>query len=420
MATPEAVQDADQTVRRPRGLRALVTATYVSSLGDGALAAAAPLAAAAITRDPAAVALVSAAEYLPWLVVTPFAGALVDRWRLRTVLVVADVLRAGGLALLAILIIAGAASIPVLAATACAIVVGQIFGDTAAQTIVVDLAGRDSGALNKANGHISSATTAGKSLVGPPIGSGLYAAVPWLPFVLDAVSFAVSAGLVASLPKRRGPTSRAGRPRLLASIGEGARFLVQHAQLRVLCLLVASANLASFMAMSTFVLFATERLGVTTAGYGVLLAASAVGGVAGGFASGRIAQWLGARPTIIAGLALQVVVWPAIGWTSSPYIAGALLAVVGLCAAVTTVVCVTARQQLTPAAMLGRVISAFRTVSAGTAPLGALLGGGLAAVVDLRAPFYVAGVVLMAAVLVSLPSLRSVQADPISTEGVGQ
>ncbi|MEQ4209624.1 MFS transporter [Actinopolymorpha sp. B9G3] len=405
------VHGSSEVASRPRGLRALVTATYVSSLGDGAFAAAAPLAAAAITRDPTAVAVVAAAEYLPWLLMTPFAGALVDRWRLRTVLVVADLLRAGGLALLAVLVAIGEASIPVLAGLACAIVVGQIFGDTAAQTIVVDLAGRDSAALNKANGHISSATTAGKSLAGPPLGSSLFAVVPWLPFLLDAVSFVASAGLVATLPKGRPAPPRQARPRLLSSVAEGARFLVRNPQLRALCLLVASANLASFMSMSTFVLYATGRLGVSTAGYGLLLAATAVGGVAGGFLAGPIANALGARTAVVVGLVLQVVAWPAIGWTKSPYVAGSVLAVVGLCAAVTTVVCITSRQQLTPPDMLGRVISAFRTVGAGAAPLGAMLGGVLAATFDLVTPFYCAGAVLLVAVLLALPGLRPVGAE---------
>src|SRR6185369_5989441 len=75
-----------------RGLRALLAASGVSAIGDGAFLAAAPLAAAAVTRDPAAVSIVAAAEYLPWLVVTPFAGVYVDRWPKRLVMIWADVL----------------------------------------------------------------------------------------------------------------------------------------------------------------------------------------------------------------------------------------------------------------------------------------------------------------------------------------
>jgi hypothetical protein len=47
-----------------RGLRALLAATSASAPGDAAFLAAAPLAAGAITRDPADVAVVLAADYV--------------------------------------------------------------------------------------------------------------------------------------------------------------------------------------------------------------------------------------------------------------------------------------------------------------------------------------------------------------------
>ncbi len=388
-------------VRGRRGLRALVASSYISSLGDGAFLAAMPLAAAAITRDPAAVAIVAAAEYLPWLAITPVSGALVDRWNRRTVLVSADVLRACALVALTAVIVLGATSIPLLAATAFAVVVGQIFADTASQTVVVDLAGRDETALHKANGHISAAGTTGKSLVGPPIGSVLFAAAPWLPFVLDAASFAGSAGLARTLPVDLAEPAESGRPRLFASIATGVKFLAQHRTLRTLCLLVAAANLANFMALATFVLYATSRLGVSTAMYGVLLAAGALGGIAGGMLTARIVTRLGNRGAIIAGLVAGTIAWPGLAITSSAYVAAAMLMALEFAAAVTTVVAITARQQVTPPELLGRVISAFRTVGAGAAPLGALAGGLLAATIDLSAPLYAAGAVLGVAVLIS-------------------
>ena len=49
-----------------------------------------------------------------------------------------------------------------------------------------------------------------------------------------------------------------------------------------------------------------------------------------------------------------------------------------------------------PGRLLGRVNSAYRLVAWGTQPLGAALGGLLAAVAGLRAPYLLAGVVLLA------------------------
>ncbi|URN11528.1 hypothetical protein LUW77_04830 [Streptomyces radiopugnans] len=47
----------------------LLLATGISVTGDGAFLAAAPLLAASLTRDPLAVSAVTAAFYLPWLIV---------------------------------------------------------------------------------------------------------------------------------------------------------------------------------------------------------------------------------------------------------------------------------------------------------------------------------------------------------------
>jgi MFS family permease len=72
---------------QPRGLGVLLWSTGVSALGDGAFIGAAPLLAAALTADPKLVAAVSVATYAPWLLVGPFAGALIDRFPRRGVLI---------------------------------------------------------------------------------------------------------------------------------------------------------------------------------------------------------------------------------------------------------------------------------------------------------------------------------------------
>src|SRR5690349_20615291 len=87
-----------------RRVTPLLVATGISVTGDGAVLAAAPLLAAALTRDPVAVSTVTAAFYLPCLVFGLPAGALVDRWPRRRVMVCTDVIRFGVLAGLAALI----------------------------------------------------------------------------------------------------------------------------------------------------------------------------------------------------------------------------------------------------------------------------------------------------------------------------
>lgn len=382
---------------RVHGLKALYASTAVSSLGDGIFVAAVPLATAALTRDPTAVAVVSASEMVPWLVVTPVAGALVDRWRHRVTMIVADLARGGLLALLTVLVFTGAASVPVLAAVACVVMIGTIFFDTASQAVIADLAHRDPATLNRANGVMSSTSRTG-DLVGPPVGSAVFALLSWVPFALNGLSFVVSAAFVACLPRTTKGQQKDGEEQLPLgkAIAEGARWLARHRQLRTLCLAIAVANLAYSAALSTFVLYAQEDLGVSTAGYGLLLSAGAVGGIAGGFVAAPILGRLGDLKSLTAGILAQALAWAAIAMTNTPVVAGVAMALASLGTAITTVVVVGARQRLTPPEMLGRVTATFRTLGVGALPAGAAAGGVLASAWGLKAPLIAAAALVLA------------------------
>jgi len=382
-----------------RGLRALLASVTVSSLGDGVFLAATPLAAALITRSPAAVAAVSVAEFLPWLLVTPVAGALVDRWPHRTVMIVADIARATMLGILALLVAADAASVPVLALAAAAVMIGTTFHDTASQTVVPALAGRDADELNRANGRISAANIASKELIGPPVGSIAFGLVPWLPFLADAVSFLGSAALLTALPRE--PRTRDSRTTesLMRSIRTGVTWLAHQRTLRAMCTLITVGNLAYSAALATFVLFAQDILGLEPLGFGLLLAAGAVGGIIGGFAASWAIRTIGDTGALLAAMLAQVAAFAGLVVTTNPWIAGLELGLASVGTAVATVVAISTRQRLTPPEMLGRVTAAFRTFGVGALPLGAAIGGTVASAWGLHAPFILAAAVLTAATL---------------------
>lgn len=81
--------DVDRT-----GVRVLLAASAVSSIGDGVLLTAAPLLTSELTSDPSAVAGVYLPGLLPWLLFALVAGVVVDRVRRRRLMRVVDVLRA--------------------------------------------------------------------------------------------------------------------------------------------------------------------------------------------------------------------------------------------------------------------------------------------------------------------------------------
>ncbi len=385
----------DTPTPQRRGLRALVAATGVSSVGDGAFIAAAPLAAAAITRDPAAVATVAAAEFLPWIVVAPFAGVYVDRWPRRVTMVIADAARALTVAVLAILIAVGAGSVTAIAVCAFLTMAGTVFHSAAREAITATMAtGQD---RHTVNGRVQSVTTAGKQLAGPPVGSALFVLAPWSPFLLDAASFAASAALLTQLPPGR--VADADHGRVLQAIRAGARYVFGNRDLRTMVVIIALGNIASNLTLAIMVLYATDPTGlhIAPAAYGLLLVAMAAGGIIGGWVAPHLIARLGTWPTFILGGVGEAAGWLTLAVTSNPYIAGTAVAVCFIAITVVTVVVIGARQQLTPSHMLGRVVSAFRMVGNGTAPLGAMAGGVVAAAWGLRAPMVAAAAVLAVA-----------------------
>jgi MFS family permease len=155
----------------PTGFGRLWTAQTVSSLGDGVTQAALPLLAPTLTRDPMALAVVTAARTLPWLLFGVPGGALVDRWdrwdRRRTMWV-ADTARAMLLAIPAVAAALDVLSIGLLAAVAFVLGLGGLFFDRAATACLPDLLGRDPALLERANSRLRGAQTAMSGFAGPP------------------------------------------------------------------------------------------------------------------------------------------------------------------------------------------------------------------------------------------------------------
>jgi MFS family permease len=387
----------------------------VSNLGDGVYVTALPLLAATLTRKPLPVSAVVFAEWLPWLLFGLLAGALLDRWDRRRVMWMVDTGRFAVVGAFAVAVLAGWASIPLLMVTGFLLGSGQTLVDTAAQALVPTLVSRDQRRLEQANGRLQGTHVVADHLAGPAMGGLLFSAAAWLPFGVDAASFAASSALVASIPAHRtvaggrGPKAPASvnrRASLRAEIAEGLRWLVRHRVLRTMAVLGAGINLLSVAYGAILVLFAQEQLGLSSAGFGLLLSVGAVGGVVGSMVAPWLSRRAGPVRVLIGGSVVGGLARIGIGLTHSPWVAGGLLAVTGLLPVVYNVIFGSLRQQLIPDRLLGRVNSAYSLCTYGAVPLGALLGGALADRFGLPAPFLVAGILIPVMGVLALRSIN--------------
>ncbi|MFJ9783236.1 MFS transporter [Amycolatopsis sp. NPDC101161] len=387
----------------PTAYRRLWWATGIDNLGTGAFTAAVPLLTVTVTHDPRLVSLVSAAAYLPWLLLSLPAGALADRHDRAALMWRAQAVQAVLVAVTAILAACGAAGVPVLVVTAFGIGAGDVVFGTAAQAILPDLVAQP--LLPRANGRQQAVTTVTEQFAGPPLGSLLFGVAAALPFALDAVSFALSAVLVATLPRRTHVV------RTRSAVREGLSWLFRHRLLRTLAILVGVNTFCGQLAFATLVLLATEVVHLDARGYGLLLAGAALGSVLGGLVNARIVARIGARAALLAALAANVGAFAGVGLSRDPVVLGGFLAVTGFVTTLWNIVTIGLRQQLVPAALLGRVTSAYRLLGWGLIPVGTLAGGLVAHQLGLRAPYLVAaavrGIALLAVLPVLVRSLRS-------------
>jgi MFS family permease len=362
----------------------------VSQVGDGIRITALPLLAASITQDPVAVSLVGAAVWVPWLLFGAVGGAVVDRLDRRAVMRNVQLLRLAVMAGLAAAVVGGVVTIPLLAGVALAVGTGEVLVDSALYSVIPGIVSDER--LETANGRLGAAELVGNDLIGPPIGAALFAVTHWLPFVADAVSFGASGSVLGRI---RGDFKASSEGSEVASIWadtlEGLRWLSRHRVLRVLAVGIGAINLgAGFWAI--LVLFALEELGVSGFGFGLLISATAIGGLIGSFLGARVSRLMGRSRGILWSLAIAGVCSAGIGLTSQPWVAAALILMEGLTVGVVNVIGRSLRQVLTPDRLLGRVTSGSRMVGYGMGAVGAVIAGLLADALGLRAPFVLGGV----------------------------
>ncbi|MEV0823587.1 MFS transporter [Nonomuraea rubra] len=383
-------------------------ATGINSVGDGAFAAAVPLLAVTVTQDARLVSVVSAATFLPWLLLSLPAGVLVDRYDRVRLMWRAQAIQAMIVGAIAILVAFDRIDVPVLAVLAFALGACTVVFSNAAQAVLPDLVAKP--LLHQANGHQQAITTVGLQFAGPPVGGLLFAIGAALPFGLDAASFALSAVLLASLA-RPGVPREGGHPPMRAAIADGLRWLARHRLLRTLAVLLGVNTFCWQLGNVSLVLLATQELHLDAPGYGLLLAGAAIGSLLGGLTGALVVERLGALPALLAALVTNVVTFVGIGLSPNAIVLGALLAVTGFVTTLWNIVTVSLRQQIVPSELLGRVNSVYRMLGWGLMPLGALAGGLVAHTFGVHAAYPVAGALRGIFLLAALPVLIRAMRD---------
>ncbi|NUT11349.1 MAG: MFS transporter [Nonomuraea sp.] len=387
------------------GFGRLWGAAVLSSFGDALRTAALPLLATTLTDEPLAIAAVTACGYLPWLVFGLLGGAVADRVDQRRAMWTVDALRGLLVACFAVAVGLGHASIGLLIALAFALTTFQTLFDNASTALLPSLV--DSDALGSANARLMTGQKIAGGLLGAPVVPLLLAGGAALPFAADAATFLLAAALVASLrPVAPARHRRPAGSTLRKEITEGLRTLARDRALRGLCAATALCNIGVGALIATLVLLVTGWLDAGRTGYVAATTAYTLGSLAGGAVNRLLVSRMGrVRAVLLAG-STQIGALVVMGTVRDLAAMVAAMAVFGLMGMVWNVNTTTLMQQRSPAEMLGRVSSAFRTLGVAGAPLGALLGGAVATAWGLNTPALLAAVFFTLSVASLIPAFK--------------
>jgi MFS transporter, DHA3 family, macrolide efflux protein len=394
---------------------ALWTGQLISLFGDRVHQVALAFLVLGLTNSPVAMAMVFVAATLPNLLLSPIAGAYVDRWNQRDVMIVSDVLRAAAVLLIPIVAVTNVFLIYPFVFLITSV---SIFFRPARVAILPRIVRQDE--LLTAN----SALWAGETfadIIGYPL-AGIFVAFlgPALPlaFWLDAATYAASAVLIASIfvPPLRRAAERASDDAeptgVFAEMREGFRFLRSE---RVLFANTIQAAFAQFAIGALTVLAPLLVRDVIadphtepTAAYAFLETAIGIGNLLGGFAVGLVGARLAKGRTVILGYVLWGVSMVAVAYAGNLVLAFGILFGAGISNMIFVIPSQVLFQERTPPQLIGRVISFRFALVFGSMTLAMGVGGVLAEVVGVVPVLAISGVVSILAGLAGLlvPEMR--------------
>jgi len=389
---------------RNRDFALLWSGQTVSTLGTSVSTLALPLLALALTRSTAQAGFLAAVQSLPYLVFSLPAGALIDRWDRKRVMIRCDAARfiAYGSVPLAYalghLTIAQLYLVALVGGTA--FVFFNIAEVASLPRVVPDVQ------LAQANA-INAAAESGAQLVGPGLSGFIIslarttASGASVAYLADSVSYLAS---VVSLFFITTPFQH-DRPAvqdrsLRVEIAEGIRFLWTHRPLRLVALLTLCINICFSPTYLAVIVLARGSLHADVRTIGLIFSVGSIGGLIGSLIAPLLKTRLRFGQIIIGSAALQALTLPVLAAAVSPLMLVIGEAILAMMVPIYNVAAISYRLMLTPDALQGRVNSVARLLAFASIPFSTAVGGVLLASIGPRVELWAATIGMGVTVLI--------------------
>lgn len=399
---------------RKRNFRLFWIGESASQIGTGISSVVVPLVGVSVLHAGTfAIAVLTGAAWLPWLLFGLPAGAWVDRFRKRTLMIFCDLVSLILFASIAISAWLGVLTLAQLLVTSLLAGLVGVFFKAAFQAYIPLLLQKDE--LVDGNSKLQ-ASGAFATVSGPGIGGtvaqflGIATGV-----MLDAASFAVSAICLLATPSMESD-ARTSRPRreLGQEIMAGLRFLLHDPYLLPLAAFTSTLSLGVSSSDSLMIVFYVRTLGVTSSTTGIILGLMGAGGLFGAIISARLVRKFGsARAMMICRILLSFALLLPLTTRGIGLIfsVGWFMVTVGIVSG--NIISLSFRQARCPTQILGRVSATYYTMTYSSLALGGVFAGTLGTLLGVRPGLWVTcGIVAASSIILFFSPIRHLHELP--------
>lgn len=362
-----------------------------------------------LTRSGLALGAITAAQFLPMLLGSPYAGVWTDRLDKRRLLLCTQSATLTLATLTAVLTATGRISLWWLFCVALGLgIVNALEGPTR-HVFAFDLVGRDlvTNAVSLNEVIVNTSRVLGPALAGLVISTW---GITYC-FVFNAVSCVPAIVAIACIRGVTDERLNGGAP-ARGQLAEGIRHALSAPVLRAL-ILAAAASAILFNSNVALPLMADSGLDVGASGYAAMASAFGVGALVGAFVAASDGRPCPSRSRLLGSITAVVVVGSAFMPTLASEVAAQ--AVTGFFAIWFIAIANSTVQLGTPPVMRGRVMGLWAMALPGSAPIGGLLVGLVGQAAGARAALAAGGVALAAAMVAGWRALRPVSPEPVTT-----
>lgn len=343
----------------------------ISVIGTGATQIVYPLLILALTGSPAQAGVAAALASVPYILFSLPAGALVDRWDRKRVMIYCDIGRA--VVLVSIPVALWLNVLTIWQIYVCALVEGSLFvffniAEVAGLSRVVT---RKQLPMAAAQNDVAFSIA---NILAPAIGTVLFQIGKAVPFVFDAITYIASAISLSFIRKEFQTERIKTETHIVAEIREGLGWLWSQHLIRYMAFLTGGLNFVN-VPITLIIIVLAQNMGATEAEIGLIFSISAIGAIVGSLIGGVVQKRFRFGQVIIATVWATALLFPLLAFAPHFWILGLIMGLAWMTGPIYNVVQFSYRVSLIPDALQGRVNSSFRLIAFGFQPLGALISG---------------------------------------------